>query len=188
MRSRTSPLKSEQWLDATMKELCFAILGTGFWSRYQLAAWREVPGARCVAIYNRTRAKAEKLAAEFAVPAVFDNAEELIRSVRLDFLDVITDVETHPHFVQLAASHRLPVICQKPMASSLAAARGMVAACERVGVPFFIHENWRWQRPFRELKRVLDSGEVGRVFRARVDFANSFPVFENQPFLRQLEQ
>src|SRR4029453_718147 len=110
MRSRTSPLKSEQWLDAAKKELRFAILGTGFWSRYQLAAWREVPGARCVAIYNRTQAKAEKLAAEFAVPAVFENAEELIRAVQLDFVDVITDVETHPDFVQLAASHRLPVI------------------------------------------------------------------------------
>ena len=40
-----------------MKELRFAILGTGFWARYQLAAWREVPGAKCIALFNRTRTK-----------------------------------------------------------------------------------------------------------------------------------
>ncbi|MEO7317525.1 MAG: Gfo/Idh/MocA family oxidoreductase, partial [Chthoniobacteraceae bacterium] len=171
-----------------MKELRFAIVGTGFWSRYQLAAWRELPGAQCVAVCNRTRAKAEALAAEFGVPAVFDDADAMLRKVRPDFLDVITDVETHAHFVQLAAAHRVPVICQKPLAPNLTTARDMAAACAQAGVPLFVHENWRWQRPLRELKRVLDSGAIGRVFRARVDFANSFPVFDNQPFLRELEQ
>ena len=171
-----------------MTELRFAVLGTGFWARYQLAAWREVPGARCVALYNRTRSKAEKLAHELEVPAVFDDADRLIREVQPDFLDVITDVETHAQFVQLAATRRIPVICQKPMAPNLATAREMAATCARAGVPCFIHENWRWQHPFRELKRVLDSGVIGGVFRGRIDYANSFPVFENQPFLRELEQ
>lgn len=171
-----------------MKELRFAVLGTGFWARYQLAAWQEVPDARCVALYNRTPGKAEALAEEFGVPAVFDDAEALIREVRPDFLDVITDVQTHPQFVRLAAAHGVPVICQKPMAATLEAACEMVAVCERASVPLLIHENWRWQHPIRELKRVLAAGVIGRVFRARVDYANSFPVFDNQPFLRELEQ
>jgi predicted dehydrogenase len=171
-----------------MNDLRFAIIGAGFWARYQLAAWREIPGAHCVAIYNRTASKAAALADEFKVDAVFDDAEALIREVRPDFVDVITDVDSHATFVSLAARHRVPVICQKPMAPDLGTAREMVATCERSGVPFLVHENWRWQHPFRELKRVLDSGAIGRAFRARVDYANSFPVFENQPFLRDLEQ
>ena len=171
-----------------MKELRFAIIGTGFWSRYQLAAWREVAGANCVAVCNRTRPKAAALAAEFSVPAVFDDVEKMLREARPDFLDVITDVDTHARFVRLAAAHGVPVICQKPMAPDLATARALTAECARAGVPFFIHENWRWQHPFRELKRVLDSGVIGQVFRARMEFANSFPVFDNQPFLRELEQ
>ena len=35
--------------------LRFAVFGTGFWARFQLAAWREVGGVECVALYNRTR-------------------------------------------------------------------------------------------------------------------------------------
>jgi predicted dehydrogenase len=171
-----------------MKELRFAIFGTGFWSRYQLAAWRELNGARCVALYNRTRSKAEALADEFSVPAVYDDAEELIERERPDFVDIITGVETHARFIELAAKHDVAVICQKPMAPTLAEAEKMVAACRAANVWFAIHENWRWQTPIRELKKALDSGVIGRVFRARIDYCNSFPVFENQPFLKELER
>jgi predicted dehydrogenase len=171
-----------------MNDLRFAILGTGFWARYQLAAWRELPGARCVALYNRTRSKADLLAKEFEVPATYDDAETLIDREKPDFLDIITDVGTHRHFVDLAASHRIPVICQKPMAPSLQDAEAMVGACRTAGIPFFVHENWRWQTPMRELKRILNAGIIGTPFRARIDFICSFPVFDNQPFLKELEQ
>jgi D-apiose dehydrogenase len=172
----------------TMNELRFAIIGAGFWARYQLAAWYELTGARCVAIYNRTRAKAEKLAQEFGVPSVYDNAEDLLRQEKPDFVDIITDVDTHRPFVELAAAHRTPVICQKPLAPTLADARAMIAACEQSGVPLLVHENWRWQTPLRELKNVLDTVDIGRIFRARVTYSNSYPVFDNQPFLKELDQ
>jgi predicted dehydrogenase len=55
-------------------------------------------------------------------------------------------------------------------------------------VPLFIHENWRWQTPMRAMKALLDSGRIGTPFRARVDFVTSFPVFENQPFLAEMER
>lgn len=171
-----------------MKSLRFAIFGAGFWSNYQLPAWLELPGVECVAIYNRTLAKAEKLAERFGITGVYEDAEKLIANEELDFIDIITDVETHSHFVHLAAKHKLPVICQKPMATSLKEAAKMVEACRRARVPFFIHENWRWQTPIRQLKRVLDSGAIGKPFRARIEMISGFPVFKNQPFLRDLKQ
>lgn len=171
-----------------MNNLRFAVLGTGFWSRYQLSAWRELDGAECVALYNRTKNKAEAMAREFNVPSVYDDAEALFKNEQLDFVDIITDVDTHPQFVELAARHGVAVICQKPMAPTLEQARAMVKTCADAKVPFFIHENWRWQTPLRQLKKVLDSSRIGKPFRARLDFVCSFPVFDNQPFLKDLEQ
>ena len=171
-----------------MKQLRFAILGTGFWARYQLAGWYEVGNCRCVAVYNRTRTKAEKLAAEFGIPAVYDDAHTLLEREQLDFVDVITDVDTHARFVRLSAAHKLPVVCQKPLAPSLAEAEAMAAACRAAGVLLLVNENFRWQTPLRALRRELQSGVIGRVFRARVQYANSFPVFDNQPFLKQLDK
>jgi predicted dehydrogenase len=169
-----------------MANLRFALCGAGFWSRYQLAGWREVGGVDCVAIYNRTRARAEAVAREFGIPAVYDDPEALLRNESLDFIDIVTEVPGHAPLVLLAAQHKTPVICQKPMAPDLATAERMVAACRAAGVPFFVHENWRWQTPIRQVKRVLETGEIGAPFRARIDMISGFPVFANQPFLRTL--
>lgn len=171
-----------------MAHLKFATFGAGFWAQFQLAGWYEVGGVECVAIYNRTRAKAEKLAQRFGVPRIYDDAETLLDAEQLDFVDIITDVDTHAKFTLMAAQRRIPVICQKPMAPSLTIAEEMVQACHKAGAPFFIHENWRWQTPIRALKAALDAGHIGRPFRARIDMISGFPVFKNQPFLAELEQ
>ena len=170
------------------QETRIGVVGCGFWSGFQVAGWGELKCAPVVSVCDRERARAEALAARFGIPRVYADAEELIARERLDVLDVITDPRAHEQLVRLAAGGGIPVICQKPLAPTLAAAEGMVLACREVGVPLFVHENWRWQAPIRALKRVLESGVIGRVFRARVDFISGFDVFANQPFLRELEQ
>ncbi|WP_404424058.1 Gfo/Idh/MocA family protein [Nibricoccus sp. IMCC34717] len=168
--------------------LRFAFFGAGFWADCQLAAWREIPGVQCVAIFNRTRSKAERLAAKFNIPAVYDDAEKLLCAEKIDFLDIATSNDSHERYVLLAAKHHLPVICQKPMAPKLAACEAMVAACRTAGIPFYIHENYRWQTPIRALKAALASGVIGPVFRARIDSISGFPDITMQPFLAELEE
>lgn len=171
-----------------MNRLRFAIVGTGFWARFQLAAWQELPDVECIALCDRDYAKAESLARDFGIAAVYDDVQEMLVHEHLDFLDIITDATTHSPLVHLAAARRLPVISQKPMATSLAEATAMVHACHEARVPFLIHENWRWQTPIRQLKRELQRDIIGSPFRARLHFCSSFPVFDNQPFLRELDQ
>jgi predicted dehydrogenase len=171
-----------------MGDLRFAIFGTGFWSRFQLAAWRQLKGAECAALYNRTRSKAEALGREFGISHIYDDPEELLARERLDFMDIITDPGTHGRFVHMAAEHRLPVICQKPMAPDLRTAEQMVEACRQAGVPLFIHENWRWQTPIRAFKRELETAPVGKPFRAHVQYLSTQRVWDSQPFLKELDQ
>ena len=168
--------------------LKFALLGTGFWSNFQLEGWYEAGGVECVAVYNRTRSRAQEFADKFNIPAVYDNAEELLNTEKLDFVDICTNVETHAQFTKMAAERGLPIVCQKPMATTLEEAKEMVNICKANNVPLYINENWRWQYPIRQFKRYLDSGNIGKPFRARIDYRNSFPVFDNQPFLKDLEQ
>ena len=171
-----------------MKKLRFAVIGTGFWANYQIPAWMELEGVELVAVYNRTRSRAEKIAGKFGITGVYDDAEKLMDEEKPDFVDIITDVDTHEQFTIIAATKGIPVICQKPMAPKLTAARRMVSVCRQHGVPFFIHENWRWQTPIRSVKALINSGAIGEVFKARVTFCSAFPVFENQPFLAELDQ
>lgn len=166
----------------------FAIIGTGFWARYQLAAWGEVPGAQCVALCDKEIGKAQKLAQDFGIEYVYDDAEKMLYEVKPDFVDIITNANTHAPFVELCAQYKMPAICQKPMAPDFETAKRMVEVCKQANVPFFIHENFRWQTPIRELRKELNTGIIGSPFRARFQFNCSFPVFDNQPFLAELEQ
>lgn len=171
-----------------MTSLKFAVLGCGFWSKFQIGAWSELDGAELVAVYNRTLHKAQKIAEYFKVPHVYDNPEKLFAAEELDFVDIITDVDTHALFVGMALKHGIKhIICQKPMAPDFETAKSMVEKCSDAGAKLYIHENYRWQAPVRRLKEIVDSGVIGKPFKARVSFLSGFPVFANQPFLRELD-
>jgi len=170
-----------------MEKLKFAVLGCGFWSKFQIGAWSEIDGAELIAVYNRTRSRAEKIAEQFKVPRVYDSADDLFRNEKPDFVDIITDVDTHAHFVEMAVSHGIKnIICQKPMAPDFTTAKRMVKICSDAGAKLFIHENYRWQAPVRRFSQIVASGVIGKPFKARVSFLSGFPVFDNQPFLKEL--
>lgn len=172
-----------------MSNLKFAIFGTGFWSQFQLGAWNELQGVECVALYNRTKSKAEELAKRFGVPRVYDDPDELFKNEDLDFIDIITDVDSHYKFVKMGIDYGLKnIICQKPMAPDFETAKRMMALTREAGVNFYIHENYRWERPLRRFKEILDSGIIGKPFKARVTFNSGYPVFDNQPFLAELDK
>ena len=171
-----------------MKKLKFAVLGCGFWSKFQIGAWSELDGVELVAVYNRTLSKALTIADYFHIPNVYDNPDELFAKEQLDFVDIITDVDTHAQFVEMAVKHGIKhIICQKPMAPDFETAKRMVKTCSDAGANLYIHENYRWQAPVRRFKEIVDSGVIGKPFKARVTFLSGFPVFENQPFLRELD-
>lgn len=171
-----------------MHKLRFAAFGAGFWSPFQLNAWRETNLVECVAICDPVREKAELRAAQFGIPAVYTDPEALFAAEKLDFADIVTSPETHDPVARIALAHQVPAIIQKPMTPALADAEALVRDFHATGVTLLVNENWRWQTPLRALKAALDSGRIGSVFRARLDYRNSFPVFDNQPFLKTLEQ
>jgi predicted dehydrogenase len=74
------------------------------------------------------------------------------------------------------------------MAPGFEEARHMVTLCRNTGVNLYIHENYRWQAPIRRFHEILNSGVIGKPFKARVSFLSAFPVFNNQPFLAELDK
>lgn len=170
-----------------MKPLRFAVIGTGFWARYQLAAWKELEGVELVAVCDHEVGRAKETAQKSGIEKVYERAEELLSEEELDFVDIITPADTHALFVYTAAEKGVDIICQKPLAQSFEEAQGMLAVCKQKNVDLFVHENFRWQAPVRALKETMDAGIIGKPFKAKVSFCSAFPVFENQPTLAEVE-
>lgn len=81
-----------------MKKLRFALFGCGYWSQFQLGAWKELDGVECVALYNRTKSHADALAKRFGIAKTYDDPDTLLQNEELDFIDIVTDVDTHEFF------------------------------------------------------------------------------------------
>lgn len=170
------------------RELAGGLIGCGFFAQNPLHAWADVAGARLVAVCDRDRAKAEAAARKFGIPAVYDDAERMFATERLDFVDVVTTMPTHRPLVELAARHGVPVICQKPFAPTLADCVAMVEACSAAGVPLMVHENFRFQTPLMAVEEVVASGRLGRLHFGRVSFRTGYDIYAGQPYLAEEER
>ncbi|MDR1104855.1 MAG: Gfo/Idh/MocA family oxidoreductase [Treponema sp.] len=93
---------------------------------------------------------------------VYAGAEEMLKAHAPDVLVVATHPDSHERYCALAAAYRVPlVICEKPLAGSLRAAR-RIAALEKKGGPVIIvnHER-RYALDYKKAKRLIDGGRFG---------------------------
>lgn len=124
----------------------FALIGTGFFAQNHLHAWAEMDDVELVAVCDVDEERVAAAATTFG-GRPYTDARALLEAEDLDFVDIATTPPTHRMMVELAAAHGVAPICQKPLAWDMVEARAMVEACERSGVPFMVHENFRFQAP-----------------------------------------
>ncbi|MDX0455049.1 gfo/Idh/MocA family oxidoreductase [Sinorhizobium medicae] len=166
-----------------MADLKGALIGCGFFAVNQMHGWRDAEGARIVAICDRDPERLRAVGDEFGITRRYLSVDDLFADGGFDFVDIATTVGSHRSLVELAARHGIATICQKPIAPTMEDAEAMVEACAKAGVPFMVHENFRWQSPIRAVKAAIDSGTVGEVFWGRVSFRSGYDVFSGQPYL-----
>lgn len=160
-----------------------ALIGCGFFADNHLHAWRAIDSANIVAVCDTDADRLSRAAKLFDIPAAYSDVDALLAAEQLDFVDIATGPTTHRVLVERVAAAGLAVICQKPIAKTMADAEAIVAVCEAAGVPLAIHENFRWQSPIRAVKAVLDSGAIGTPFFGRVSFRSAYDVYSGQPYL-----
>lgn len=184
-------MKGEQ-VPAAGGALRGVMAGAGFFAQFQAEAWRRVEGAEIVAVADLDRARAEAFAARWGIPRIYADAAEMLAAEQPDFLDIVTGPETHRGLAALAAERGVNAICQKPMAPRLEDCRAMAETARRAGVRLLIHENWRWQAWYREVRRLLDEGTLGAPyylgFLLRNGDGRGEEPYAAQPYFKQMKR
>ncbi|GAG09800.1 unnamed protein product [marine sediment metagenome] len=86
----------------------------------------------------------------------------------------------------MAAKYRIPVICQKPMSETFKSCLRMYKACKDAGIPFFIHENYRYRSKYQQFKSLLKENIVGKIRRAEIFVGSAGRIaFSRQPYLKK---
>ena len=166
------------------------MIGAGYFAGFQAEAWSRLPAANIVAIADTVADKAAEFVARHGILRTYQSAEEMLDAEKPDFVDIATRPEVHLALTQLAASRGIHVICQKPMAPTMAQCIAMCEACERGSVRLLIHENWRWQPWYRQLRRLLDQKTIGQPFQFsffwRTGDGRGPEPYSAQPYFRQM--
>src|SRR6201991_2255912 len=165
-----------------------ALIGCGFFARNHLHAWQALGDVQLVALCDADEARLQAAGREFGIERLYTDAAALLRSERLDFVDIATMVASHRVLVEQAASAGIAAICQKPFAATLDDAYAMVEACRKAGVPLMVHENFRWQPAIQAVGKALRDGAIGTPFWGRVSFRSAFDRFSGQPYLASGER
>lgn len=176
-----------------MRRLRVATIGAGYFSQFHHDAWSRIGEADLVAVCDQDPAKARAFAERWSIPRTFTDVAEMLDRVRPDLVDIATPPATHLALVRMAAERGLPAICQKAFCRSLEEAEEAVGTAEAAGTLLVVHENFRFQPWFMEIKRLLDEGRVGElyevIFRLRPgDGQGPRAYLDRQPYFQTMER
>lgn len=172
--------------------LLVAVVGAGYFSQFHLDAWQRLE-VSLVAICDKESAKGKAAAEEFAIPAVYQDLEQMLESEQPDLLDIVTTPATHLGLIRAAATRGIHAVCQKPFTLGLAEAEQAVATAADAGTFLAVHENFRFQPWYGQIKQVLDEGILGEPyqisFRLRPgDGQGPHAYLARQPYFQGMER
>jgi predicted dehydrogenase len=158
-------------------QIGFAVVGLGNIAVSSvLPAFARCKRAKLVAVVNRDKQRATELARKFSAPAVYSSEEyaECLRNPEVAAVYVATPNSEHLFYTIAAAHAGKHVLCEKPLAATLAQSRRMVEACRRSGVQLMTAYRKYFEPSTVYLKQLVRSGALGRIDTIHTSFSENF--------------
>jgi len=168
-----------------------ALIGAGYFSQFHLRAWKAMPGVELIGLCDTQMERAAEAARSFGVPRAFSHLDEMLDATEPTLLDIVSPPGSHAQLLSQALAHGIATICQKPFCTDYGQARDYSERFAQAGVPLIVHENFRFMPWFREARRQIDMGRLGRVhgvtFRLRPgDGQGPRAYLDRQPYFQQM--
>jgi predicted dehydrogenase len=151
------------------------IVGCGGIVNYAHLPAYHANGLRVVACYDRDPEAAARTAAEHGIPTVAASLEAMLADPAVAIVDIAVTPEAQAAIAEQAIAAGKHVLCQKPLASDLAAAARVVDAARRAGVKAAVNQQMRWDAGIRVTGQLLAQGAVGTPGEARIEVSVRTP-------------
>jgi predicted dehydrogenase len=132
-------------------------------TRGHIPTFRQIPGIEIAAICDTNLPRAQAAAAEFGIPAAFDDYKAMIAQTKLDAVSVGVPNVFHAPATIAALEAGLHVLCEKPLATSVADGEAMVEAAKRNGRVLAINMSQRPRPEVGFLREQVAAGSLGRI-------------------------
>lgn len=155
------------------------IVGLGNWSRQIFQAVGQLPDVKITRCYSRYPDTRKAFASEYDCVAC-EQYEDMLEDPGIDGVVVMSSNAAHEKDVTLAASRGKHIFVTKPLATTIAAGKRMIAVCGQNEVLLAVGHQTRREPALRKLKEILDSGELGvvRLVEANYSTPNGLKIKE----------
>lgn len=138
------------------------LIGTGRIGRLHAEhlAYR-IPEAKLVAVADIFVEAAEKVAADYQIPAAYQDHGRIMEDESIKAVIICSSTDTHAQMIQEAAEAGKHIFCEKPIALDLHKIDDALEAVERSGVKLQVGFNRRFDPNFRRAQEIVAAGKIG---------------------------
>ncbi|WP_236671268.1 Gfo/Idh/MocA family protein [Streptomyces sp. 7-21] len=179
-------------------ELGIGMVGYAFMGAAHSQGWRNAPGffdvplvPRLRALGGRNREAAADVAAKFGWESVETDWRQLIARDDIDLVDVCTPGDTHAEIAIAALEAGKHVLCEKPLANTVAEAEAMAEAAAkaaRSGVRAMVGFSYRRVPALALARRLISQGTVGEIRHVRAQYLQDWLTDPEAPLTWRLQK
>jgi len=161
-----------------MKKLRTAVFGTGFMGRVHTEGIRRLGNVEVVAIAASSEEKARKFADEVSVPGATGDYRTLLADPTLDAVHVCTPNALHFPMAMAALEAGKNVLCEKPLATTVAEAEQLVAKAKAKGLANCTFHNLRYYPMVQQMRRLREAGELGEIYAVQGTYSQDWLLYD----------
>ncbi len=147
-----------------MQDVGVGLVGSGFVAEIHAEAFKHVPRAALLGVSSPTEANVRAFGEKHGIPNSYVDHRELFENTDIDVVCIGAPNDRHCEIVVDAARAGKHVICEKPMARTLAEGDEMLAACSAAGVLLMYAEELCFAPKYVRAKQLVDEGALGSVY------------------------
>lgn len=171
-----------------MKQLRVAMIGYGFMGRAHSNAYKRLndffPVEHRIVLEvacARNEEKAKAFAAQWGYARVETDWRKVVADPNVDLIDICTPNDTHAEIAIAAAAAGKMILCEKPLARTVAESQPMVDAVAKSGVPNMVWFNYRRVPAITLAKQLIDEGRIGKPYHFRANFLQDWTISPDVP-------
>jgi len=132
------------------------------------------PNVELIGFADDAAERAQHIAAQYALPH-FASYEALL-DAKPDGVVICAENTRHHDLTIMAAEAGVHVLCEKPLATTIADGQAMLDACEKAGVKLMTAFPMRFNQPVVEARKVIESGDLGHIYGCNTTNQGKMPL------------
>lgn len=165
------------------KKIRVGLVGVGGMGGCHFYNYEKIENAELVAVCDVRKDVAKQKVGNRKIK-IYTNLDRMLQHNELDMIDICTPSYMHKNMAIKLLKKGYHVLCEKPMTLNAKDAEKVVAASKETDRNFMVAHVVRFMKPYRVLRSVIESGELGKLIRLDMKRISGIPTWSWEDWMR----